>query len=85
MTVEQLEQANKILEKIEKLKEFKKAFNYNDAPNFIIAEYFTHPLVGEPIGKKSRLALRDYPGLQDFISGFLADEIAELKRQFEEL
>lgn len=85
MTIEQLEQANEIRDKIKKLEEFRKAFHCKQEPNVILAKYVIYPVAGEPVYKESRIALREFPDLQDFISGYLSDKIAELEKQLEEL
>lgn len=76
MTKEQLENANQIMDRIRKLIAFKVIFDCNDPENAIFAKYNY---------KEVKLQMDDIPQLRNFISGFLADEIAELKRQFEEL
>lgn len=85
MTIEQLEKANEIRDKIKKLECFKRAYQCNSEPNVILAKYVIYPPVGDTIYKESRLALRDFPDLQDFISGYISDKIAELEKQLEEL
>lgn len=85
MTIEQLEKANEIRDKIKKLECFKKAYQCNPEPNIIIAKYVIYPHVGDAIYKESRLALREFPDLQDFISGYISDKITELEKQLEEL
>ena len=85
MTIEQLEKANEIRDKIKKLECFVKAYKCSSEPNAILAKYVIYPQVGEAIYKESRLALRELPDLQDFISGYISDKIAELEKQLEEL
>lgn len=85
MTIEQLEQADEIRDKIKKLEEFRKAFHCKQEPNVILAKYVIYPVAGEAVYKESRLALKDFPDLQDFISGYLSDKITELEKQLEEL
>ena len=85
MTIEQLEKANEIRDKIKKLECFANAYKCSSEPNVILAKYVIYPQVGEAIYKESRLALRDFPDLQDFISGYISDKIAELEKQLEEL
>lgn len=85
MTIEQLEKANEIRDKIKKLEEFKKAFLCKQEPNVIFAKYVIYPVAREAVYKESRLALKDFPDLQDFISGYLSDKITELEKQLEEL
>ena len=85
MTIEQLEKANEIRDKIKKLECFVKAYKCSSEPNVILAKYVIYPPVGEAIYKESRLALRELPDLQDFISGYISDKIAELEKQLEEL
>ena len=76
MTKEQLENANQIMDRIRKLIAFKVIFDCKDPKNAIFAKYNDAEV---------KLQMDDIPQLRDFISGFLADEIAELERQFEEL
>ena len=85
MTIEQLEKANEIRDKIKKLECFVKAYKCSSEQNVILAKYVIYPQVGEAIYKESRLALRELPDLQDFISGYLSDKIAELEKQLDEL
>ena len=85
MTIEQLEKANEIRDKIKKLECFIKAYKCSPELNAIIAKYAIHPPITEPIYKESRLVLREFPDLQDFISGYISDKIAELEKQLEEL
>lgn len=85
MTIEQLEKANEIQDKIKKLECFATAYKCSSEPNVILAKYVIYPLVGDAIYKESRLALKDFPDLQDFISGYLSDKITELEKQLEEL
>ena len=85
MTIEQLEKANEIQDKIKKLEDFVRAYKCSSEPNVIIAKYVIYPPVGEAIYKESRLALRELPDLQDFISGYISDKITELEKQLEEL
>ena len=85
MTIEQLEKANEIQNKIKKLEEFEKAFRCKQEPNVILAKYVIYPVAGEAVYKESRLALKDFPDLQDFISGYFSDKITELEKQLEEL
>ena len=85
MTIEQLEKANEIRDKIKKLECFVKAYKCSSEPNTILAKYVIYPPVGEAIYKESRLALRELPDLQDFISGYISDKITELEKQLEEL
>lgn len=80
MTVEQLEQANEIFKKIKKLKVFK-----SYAPNIIASRYPVYAGVGDAYVNELKLNLDDFPDLQDFISGYLSDKIAELEKQLEEL
>ena len=85
MAIEQLEKANEIRDKIKKLECFVKAYKCSSEPNVILAKYVIYPQVGEAIYKESRLSLRELPDLQDFISGYISDKIAELEKQLEEL
>ena len=85
MTIEQLEKANEIRDKIKKLEDFVKAYKCSPETNVILAKYVIYPPVGEAIYKESRLALRDFTDLQDFISGYISDKIAELEKQLEEI
>ena len=85
MTIEQLEKANEIRDKIKKLECFVKAYKCSSEPNAILAKYVIYPPVGDAVYKESRLALRELPDLQDFISGYISDKIEELKKQLEEL
>ena len=85
MTIEQLEKANKIRDKIKKLECFVKAYKCSSEPNVILAKYVIYPPVGDGIHKESKLTLGDFPDLQDFISGYISDKITELEKQLEEL
>lgn len=85
MTIEQLEKANEIRDKIKKLECFVKAYKCSSDPNAILAKYVIYPPVGDAVYKESRLALRELPDLQDFISGYISDKIEELKKQLEEI
>ena len=85
MTVEQLEKANEILDKINELKMFKKSFFYNSGPNIIVAKYIKPSLMGGGIDEESKIVLSNFPDLQDLISGYLSDKIEELEKQLEEL
>lgn len=85
MTIEQLEKGNEIQGKIKKLECFVKAYKCSSEPNVILAKCVIYPPVGDAVYKESRLALKDFPDLQDFISGYLSDKIAELEKQLEEL
>ena len=85
MTIEQLEKANKIRDKIEKLKCFERACKCGSGPDFILAAYTICIPNGEPIYKESKLGLRDYPDLQALILSYISDKIAELENQLEEL
>lgn len=85
MTIEQLEKANEIRDKIKKLECFVKAYKCSSEPNVILAKYVIYPPAGEAIYKEARLALRELPDLQDFISGYISDKITELEKQLEEL
>ncbi len=85
MTIEQLDKANELLGKIKKLNDFTMAFSRSSATNLIVAKYLYYPVGGGHIEQESELKLRDFPDLQDFISGYLSDKIAELKKQLEEL
>ena len=85
MTIEQLEKANEIRDKIKKLECFVKAYKCSSEPNVILAKYVIYPPVGDAVYKESRLALRELPDLQDFISGYISDKIAELEKQLEAL
>ena len=71
MTIEQLEKGNEIRDKIKKLEDFAKAYKSSSGLNTILAKYVIYPPVGEAIYKESRLALRELPDLQDFISGYI--------------
>ena len=85
MTIEKLEKANEIRDEIKKLEGFAKAYKCSSEPNVILSKYVIYPQVGEAIYKESRLALREFPDLQDFISGYISDKITELEKQLEEL
>lgn len=85
MTIQELEKANEIRDKIKKLECFVKAYKCSSEPNVILAKYVIYPPVGDAVYKESRLALRELPDLQDFISGYVSDKIAELEKQLEEL
>lgn len=85
MTIEQLEKANEIRDKIKKLECFEKAYKCSSEPNVILAKYVIYSSVGEAFYKETRLALREFPDLQDFISGYVSDKITELEKQLEEL
>ena len=85
MTIEQLEKANKISDKIQKLNSFRNAFICKSKPNRIVAEYDIYLPIGGSVYKDSRIVLDDFPDLQDFISGYLSDKITELEKQLEEL
>lgn len=85
MTIEQLERANEIMEKIKKYEAFRKAFLCSSEPNIILAKYVIYPPIGDAVYKESRIGLNDSPDLQDFISGYFSDKITELKKQLEEL
>lgn len=85
MTIEQLEKANEIRDKIKKLECFVKAYKCSSEPNVILAKYVIYPPVGDAVYKESRLALRELPDLQDLISGYLSVKITELEKQLEEL
>ena len=85
MTIEQLEKANEIQDKIKKLKCFANAYKCNSGPNVILAKRVLYLPVGDAPYKESRLVLRDFPDLQDFISGYISDKITELEKQLEEL
>ena len=85
MTIEQLEKANEIRDKIKKLQGFKKAFHCKQEPNVILAKYVIYPPVGEAVYKEARLPLREFPDLQDLISGYLSVKITELEKRLEEL
>ena len=85
MTVEQVNQANEIIKKIEKLKVFKTAFSQSSSANFIVSKYSYYSVLGDFIEKESKLPLKDFQDLHDFISGYLSDKISELENQLEEL
>ena len=85
MTIEQLEKANEIQDKIKKLECFSKAYKCSSEPNVILAKYVIYPPVGNAVYKESRLVLKEFPDLQDFISGYISDRIAELEKQLEEI
>ena len=85
MTIEQLEKANEIRDKIKKLEGFIRAYECSSEPNVILAKYVIYPPVGDAVYKESRLELRDFQDLQDFISGYISDKITELEKQLEEL
>ena len=85
MTNEKLEKANEIRDKSKKMEEFRKAFHCKQEPNVILAKCVIYPVAGETVYKESRFALREFPDLQDFISGYLSDKTAELEKQLEEL
>ena len=85
MTIEQLEKANEIRDKIKKLECFVKAYKCSSEPNVILAKYVIYPPVGEAVYKEARLPLREFPDLQDLISGDLSVKITELEKWLEEL
>lgn len=85
MTIEQLEKANEIRDKIKKLECFVKAYKCSSEPNVILAKYVIYLPIGDAAYKESRFELRDFPDLQDFISGYISDKITELEKQLEEL
>lgn len=85
MTVETLDMANEILDKIKKLGEFKRVFDNNSSSNIIISQYYVFPTIGDAIEKDSRLNLVNFPDLQDFISRYLSDKITELESKLENL
>lgn len=85
MTIEQLEKANEIRDKIKKLECFVKAYKCSSEPNVILAKYVIYPPVGESVYKEARLPLREFPDLQDLISGYLSVKITELEKRLEEL
>ena len=53
MTIEQLEKANEIRDKIKKLECFAKAYKCSSEPNVILAKYVIYPPVGDGIHKES--------------------------------
>lgn len=71
MTIEQLEKANEIRFKLDKLDYFERMFILNS----------TVWLVTE----KEELYLKDYPELVVLIQNYISDKIAELKIELEEL
>ena len=71
--------------KSKKLECFIKAYKCSPESNAIIAKYAIRSPIAEPTYKESRLALREFPDLQDFISGYISDKITELEKQLEEL
>lgn len=69
MTIDQLEKANEINRKILTLRHFKSKCN----PSYMWI-----------VSGEEEMSLTDFPDLQDFISGYLSDKIAELEKQLEE-
>lgn len=71
MTIEQLEKANEIRFKLDKLDYFERMFFANSTV-WLVAE-------------KEELYLKDYPELVVLIQNYISDKIAELKIELEEL
>ena len=71
MTIEQLEKANEIRFKLDKLNYFGRMFISNSTV-WLVAE-------------KEELYLKDYPELVVLIQNYISDKIAELKIELEEL
>lgn len=84
MTIEQLEEGNKIREKIRSLEDFMVALNDVKWSNTLIANHYKYYL-GEIQHDKQVLCLDDYPELTVMIGDYISEQIRELKNQLEEL
>lgn len=70
MTIEQLEQGNKIKRELERLRHFKSRCMLQRI---------------ELVSDNERLYIRDYPDIIEQIQSWISDKIAELEKQLEEL
>lgn len=71
MTIQQLEKANKIRFKLDKLDHFERRL-------------ILHNIV-ELVAENEELYLENYPDLKVLIRNYISDKIAELKKELEEL
>lgn len=85
MTEEQLKQGNKIVTRINELKDFLMAFNAKYSTNEIESEYVDDDqFTGRRMGSRG-LELKEYPELSNVISEYISNHIKELEKQLEEL
>ena len=84
MTFGQLEEGNKICEKIRRLKDFMVALNDVQWSNTLIANHHKYYL-GESQDDKQILCLDDYPELTVIIGTYISEQIGKLEKQLEEL
>lgn len=82
MTIEQLNKANEIKNKIDTLKEFQMVLNTG-----IIScvTYELKPYSDKVEPKITHLDIHDNRNISDVIGGYVTDRIAELEKQLEEL
>ena len=85
MTIEQLEKANNILRRINELKDFRNAFIGRENETTLNAEVYALIGCNNITHRESSINLKDFPEIQDFVSGYLNDKITELEKQLEEL
>ena len=84
MTIDQLEKANEISEKIKKFKHFQEAFDDTGYRNDIVACHYKSTLTGS-VEDKGFLYLEEHPKLTKMISNYISEKITELEKQLEEL
>lgn len=85
MTIEQLEQAKEIVEKIKELRHFKTAFDDTGYRNDIVAHHYKAAFAVGLKEDTGRLYLGAHPELTQMISNYISDRIKEPEKQLEEL
>ena len=82
MTIEQLEQANEIKNKIDKLKEFQTVLN---AGIISVVAYELNKSSDKVEPKISHLDFNDSEKISDMVRGYVSKKITELEKQLEEI
>ena len=82
MTIEQLDKANEIKNKIDKLKEFQTVLN---AGIISVVAYELKANTDRVETKISHLDINDHENISDMIGEYVSERIAELEKRLEEL
>lgn len=89
MTIEQFNEAGKIMHELRVLNIYKRALDCDSAKISILIKYFTNPVDGVDYEHEQNIKLEEFPDLLPdlikLISGYFSDKIAELEKQLEEL
>lgn len=82
MTIEQLDKANEVKNKIDTLEEFQRVLN---AGTISCVKYELNPYSNKIESKIAHLDVCDHRNISDMIRGYVSERVTELEKQLEEL